>query len=102
MEIFDLYIFILFQVFIAVSTFFLTNKSFLLHLFLFQLIITKLKFRNTAIAYYMAIHLRSAYSFAAFAASLYLYVYIYIYIFIRVKMPIIVGVLIFMNRNNSI
>ena len=38
----------------------------------------KLQFRNTALAYYMTIHLRSANSFAAFAASLYLCSYYFV------------------------
>ena len=66
LEKFDLCVF---KVLISVSTFLFTNEK---NSFTFVVILTYL-FRNTALAYYMVIILRSANSFAAFAASLYLY-----------------------------
>ena len=77
LEIFDLYAFILFQVLISVSTFFLQIKVSFCICRYFNFIITKFKSRNTAFAQYMEIHLRSANSFAAFAASLYLFMFIF-------------------------
>ena len=68
LEIFDLYVF---QVLISVSTFFLQIKN----ISTYVVILTyhhEIAIQNTALAYYIAIHLRSANSFAAFAASLYL------------------------------